>query len=180
MSFHGIAFLWPDIILILRYDLCYKLGSASTMSHRLIFNSLRPNDAYMHQQTRSSLLQIMACCLYSTEPLSEPMLDYCWLDPWEQVSGKMKSKFKRFHWRKQFKDVVCKMAAFCLGLNVFTQIMLQNSHHGPIIYKFITLQKLTKGCRTNPMDCMKLTSWLTHCGLVMLNGITDLSKHWLT
>ena len=43
-------------------------------------NSLRLSDAYMCQETRLSLLQIMACRLFSTKPLSEPMLEYCQLD----------------------------------------------------------------------------------------------------
>ena len=31
----------------------------------------------MHQWIVSALVQIMACCLYGTKPISEPMLDYC-------------------------------------------------------------------------------------------------------
>ena len=37
-------------------------------------NSLRLSDSYMHQWTRPSLVQIMACRLFGTKPLSEPML----------------------------------------------------------------------------------------------------------
>ena len=39
-----------------------------------LINSLRPSDAYMHQQHIKSLVQIMVCCLFGAEPLSEPML----------------------------------------------------------------------------------------------------------
>ena len=39
-------------------------------------NSLRPSNQYVHQWTRPSLAQIMACPLLSTKPLSEPMLAY--------------------------------------------------------------------------------------------------------
>ena len=36
----------------------------------------------MHQcQPRPSLVQITACRLFGDKPLSEPMLDYCQLDP---------------------------------------------------------------------------------------------------
>ena len=42
----------------------------------LVFNSLRPGDAYMHQCTRPSLVQIMACHLFGVNPLSEPMPSY--------------------------------------------------------------------------------------------------------
>ena len=44
-------------------------------------NSLRPRDAYMHHQTRPSLVQIMACHLFGAKPLSKPMLHYCQMDP---------------------------------------------------------------------------------------------------
>ena len=40
-------------------------------------NSLRPSDAYMRQCNMPTFVQIMACCLLSTKPLSEPMLPYC-------------------------------------------------------------------------------------------------------
>ena len=42
----------------------------------------------------------MACRLDGVKPLSEPMLDYCQLDPSEQTSMKFQSKFKHFHSRK--------------------------------------------------------------------------------
>ena len=38
--------------------------------------------------TRPSLVQRMARCLLGTKPLSEPMLDYCSLDPCQQISVK--------------------------------------------------------------------------------------------
>ena len=34
-----------------------------------------------------ALVQIMACQLAGAKPLSEPMLEYCWLDSWEQISS---------------------------------------------------------------------------------------------
>ena len=42
----------------------------------------------MHHQTMKSLVRIMACRLAGAKPLSEPMLEYCSLDPWEQTSVK--------------------------------------------------------------------------------------------
>ena len=42
----------------------------------------------------------MACCLASAKTLSEPMLEYCWLDPGEQISMKYQSTFIYFHSRK--------------------------------------------------------------------------------
>ena len=65
-------------------------------------NSSPPSDAYMHQWIGSSmaLVQIIACCLFSTMPLSEPMLEYCQLDSCEQTSVKFKTKYETFHWWK--------------------------------------------------------------------------------
>ena len=65
-----------------------------------IFNSLRPTDAYLRHQPMSSLVQIMACHLFGTKPLSQPILYYCQLDPKEQTSVKLHSKFRHFHSRK--------------------------------------------------------------------------------
>ena len=42
-----------------------------------LLNSLRPSGAYMCQQPRTSLVQIMACRLFGATPLTEPMLEYC-------------------------------------------------------------------------------------------------------
>ena len=47
------------------------------------FYSLRLSDAYIHQQTWPSLLEIMDCHLYGTKPLSIPVLEYFLLDSWE-------------------------------------------------------------------------------------------------
>ena len=54
----------------------------------------------MHQRIGSALVQTVACCLFSTKPLSKPMLGYSQLDPWEQTSVKFESKFEIFHSRK--------------------------------------------------------------------------------
>ena len=53
-----------------------------------LINSSPPRAAYKCQWTVSALVQIMACRLYGTKPLSEPMLDHYQLDPWEQSSVK--------------------------------------------------------------------------------------------
>ena len=34
----------------------------------------------------SSLVQITACRMAGAKPLPEPVLEYCWLDPWESTS----------------------------------------------------------------------------------------------
>ena len=61
---------------------------------------IHPSAAYMRQWTGSSLIQVMACRLFARKPLPEPMLIYCQLVSWEQVSMKFESKFYHFHSRK--------------------------------------------------------------------------------
>ena len=63
----------------------------------LLINSLRPSDAYMHQKTRQSLVQIMAWRLFGAKPLSEPMMAYCQLDPRKHTSLKYYLRIKNFH-----------------------------------------------------------------------------------
>ena len=54
----------------------------------------------MRQWIGLIMVQIMACCLFGTKPLSEPMLGYYQLDHKEQTSVKFWSKYKTFHSRK--------------------------------------------------------------------------------
>ena len=56
------------------------------MSLKMI-NSSSPSAAYMHQWTGSTTIHLMACRLFSAKPLPEPVLAYCQLDSWEQVSS---------------------------------------------------------------------------------------------
>ena len=55
-----ISFLWA--IKLVNISICLQ--------------SLRPSDAYMCQQTDTSLVQIMACCLNDAKAISEPSLWY--------------------------------------------------------------------------------------------------------
>ena len=68
--------------------------------------------AYMHQWNKSALVQVMSWRLLSAQPLPEPMLAYCQLDPWEQISVKFETKFYNFHLEKmRLKLSFAKMAA---------------------------------------------------------------------
>ena len=60
-------------------------------------NSVKSYDAYMYHYNIPTLLQIMACRLFSAKPLSEPMLPYCQLDFREHISMKFHFRFKTFH-----------------------------------------------------------------------------------
>ena len=48
---------------------------------------------------------------------SEPMLAYCHLDSWEQLSVKFESEFYHFHLKKAFQVVACQNGGhFVLGV----------------------------------------------------------------
>ena len=66
----------------------------------LVVKLWRPSDAYMHQETRPSLVHIMASYLFGTKALSESMLANSWLDSWEQISIEFESKLINFRSQK--------------------------------------------------------------------------------
>ena len=71
------------------------------LSLRIRVNSSPPSAAYIRQWIGSEMVQIMACRLFGTKPLSKPMLSCCWLGPWAPTSMKFQSKYKTFHSRKK-------------------------------------------------------------------------------
>ena len=97
-----------------------------------------PNAAYMHQWTGPSLVKVMACRLFGTTPLPEPMLAYCQLDTWEQISVKFESELYHFHSRKCiWKCRLPKWQPFCpggdelmhRGLKIMAAILLMAFSH---------------------------------------------------
>ena len=85
----------------------------------------------MRQWTGSTLVQVLACRLFGAKPLSEPMLTYCQLGPWEQTSGNSNRNTKLFIHENAFETVVCEMAAilsgggelFCTWTSVWANVM---------------------------------------------------------
>ena len=66
----------------------------------------------------------MVCRQFSAKSLSETMLGYHWLDPWEKISMEFKSKYivLRFSYKKMnLKLLFVKWWPFCLRLNVLNQ-----------------------------------------------------------
>ena len=79
-------------------------------------NPFPPSAAYMRQWTGSSLVQVMACRLFGAKPLTEPMLAYCQLDSWENISVKFESEFYHFYSMKcNWKCRLTKWQPFCPG-----------------------------------------------------------------
>ena len=67
-------------------------------------NSLRPGDAYRHQWTASSLVQVMACCLTGAKPLPEPMI-------WKTFHWFFFSKIKYYAQWNALENAIHKMSA---------------------------------------------------------------------
>ena len=74
-----------------------------------IVNSSPPNAAYMRQWIRLTLVQIMACCLFGTKPLSKPMLGHCQFQ-WNLIKI-LNFLFTKMH----LKILSAKWWPFCLG-----------------------------------------------------------------
>ena len=95
----------------------------------------RPSDAYMCQYNILTLVQIMACHLFSAKPLSDPMLPYCQLNPEEHLSVKTYLKFTSFHSRKcTWKCRLPKWRPFCLCFNVLMLLGHQLAQCRPQVY----------------------------------------------
>ena len=58
-----------------------------------------------------SLVQIMACRLDDAKPISEPMLESCWWDPWEQNQRNFNSNWNIFIQENAFENIICEMAS---------------------------------------------------------------------
>ena len=88
-----------------------------------LFNSSPTSDAYMGQWIGSALIQIMACRLVATKPLSNPMLGYFQLDSCEQTSEKYWSKYTTVPFTKMHMKIsFAKWWPVCPGGDELTSI----------------------------------------------------------
>ena len=79
-------------------------------------NSSSPSAAYMRRWSGPTLAQVMACRLFGVKQLPEPMLVYCQLDCWEQISLTFDSEFYHFRSRKCIWNCrLPKWQPFCPG-----------------------------------------------------------------
>ena len=84
-------------------------------------NWLIPSDVYMRWQNRPSLVQIMACCLFGAEPLSEPMVAFCQVGPLGTNFSEILIRIQAFSFKKiRSKMSSAKWHPFCLGPNVLS------------------------------------------------------------
>ena len=68
--------------------------------HHLDYNKSNCTGTSVVWTTGATFIQIMVCRLLGAKPLPEPMLVYCQLDSWEQISVKFKSEFYHFYSRQ--------------------------------------------------------------------------------
>ena len=88
-----------------------------------------PSAAYIHQWTRSALVQVTACRQTSDKPLPEPMLTYCELDSWLQIQWKSNRNSIIFIQENAFEIVVCQSGIhFVQGKMTLTEINHNSSY----------------------------------------------------
>ena len=80
----------------------------------------------MRQWQRSAFVQIIACRLFGTKPLSKPLLGYCQLDP----SLEFQSKCKTFHsWKCIWKHRLRNGRQFVQGPYAVTTWLINSWYH---------------------------------------------------
>ena len=91
---------------------------ATIIGTTILVNPSPPSAAYMRHWNGSALVQVLACRLFGAKPLPEPMLVYCQLDSWEQISVKLGTGFYHFHSRKCIWNCrLQKYGPFCPGVD---------------------------------------------------------------
>ena len=82
----------------------------------------------MLQLIGSALVQIMACWLFGTKPLSKPMLGYCQLEIQEKNLSKILIKIQNFSFTKMhLKISSAKWQPFCPGGDELIHCPLPNA-----------------------------------------------------
>ena len=71
---------------------------------------------------------LSACYLFSTKLLSEPMLTFCQLDLWENISTKLELKYNIFHWRKLIQIFFLSSNSECVETDWSIQRVNYNRH----------------------------------------------------
>ena len=96
-------------------------------------------DFHMHLQTRPSLVQIMACHLFGTKPLSEPMPTYYRLASCDQISVTFQSKYMYNSFYKRKWNLKILSAKWHQSVNTLRP--RQNGRHFPDGFKWIFLNE---------------------------------------
>ena len=108
---------------------------------------------YMRQWIGSALVRVMACHLFGAKPLPEPMLVYCQLDSWQQISMKFMPEFYHFHWRKCIWNCRLPWRPFCPGGDE-----LKDSNLHFYFYSSKILYWYKGNCRTHQINTIPIYS----------------------
>ena len=95
-----------------------EMLSAKCVSFCSLLNPSPPSAAYMRWWIGSTLVQIIACHLFGAKPLSKPMLGIVNWTLGNKLQWNSNQNTKLFIHENAFENIVCEMAAFCLGLDV--------------------------------------------------------------
>ena len=93
-------------------SLLLVIGRHISFPHRV--NSLRPGDTYMHQKTGSSLMNVMACCLFVTRPLTCTNADLLSMRPQKEIQ----QNEDKFVYQTDFKLSSANLISLCSDINV--------------------------------------------------------------
>ena len=143
----------------------------------------------MHQQTRSSLVQIMAYHLISAKLLSDPILKHCYLDPGVKIQWIFFIENQTFSFEKNvFKILSAKQRPFCIDHNVSSVMLAKLSptkqssvcwRTGHSLIELLTeslTHLLTDWITIWLIDC--LIDWLAHPYLGSLKNREDCYTRW--
>ena len=75
---------------------------------------MKPDDPYMRQWTKSSLVQAMACRLCLAKQLSEPMMCYCQSDTKEKMQWNLNENTRISYKQNAFENIVQNSRHFVL------------------------------------------------------------------
>ena len=132
-------------------------------SHLLIMKLTHlPLVPHIYRSIGSALVQVLACRLFS-------MLNYCQLDPGEQISMKFERKYKLFIHENAFENAVCEMAAICSGEYELIKRFLQYQGRNTETLQWCHMSLMTS--HQWPFDCL-------FNGLFRITSKKHLSLHY--
>ena len=141
----------------------------------------------MRQWTGSSLVHVMACRLLGVKPLPEPMLAYCQLDSWKQISLKFEwivillFSFKKMH----LEMLSAKVAPFCPGRDVSP--ISKVYYTACFTFLYVVRNNLWRSVM-NPTHCpLGMWLWWMECenfkhryGIVIWSIQVNIAFEWIT
>ena len=133
---------------------------------------------YQRQRTGSALVEVMACSLFSTQPLYEPMLTYCHLDSSnkDQWNSNQNISFMKMH----LKMLSAKWRLFCPGgdwlsthrINYFLVDIYKSPESSNFVFSDQRLRTDLKSVE------MYKTEFINYRNEVKLVGLVNPQKKW--